>query len=62
MNDHMQALLYLLLGNVMIVLFYVLRRKARRARAILSCADIHRGSIFLRGGGSGRLFDVGENE
>lgn len=23
MNDHMQALLYLLLGNVMIVLFYV---------------------------------------
>lgn len=58
MNDHMQALLYLLLGNVMIVLF--LRRKARRARAILSCADIHRGSIFLRGGGSGRLFDVKE--
>lgn len=23
MNDHMQALIYLLLGNVMIVLFYV---------------------------------------
>ena len=52
MNDHMQALLYLLLGNVMIVLF--LRRKARGAGAIRSYDDIHRGSMFLCGGGQGR--------
>ena len=43
MNDHMRALLYLLLGNVMIVLFYVEKLAGRGlfSRALTFIAAIY---------------------
>lgn len=49
MNDHVLALLYLLLCNVHDC--SLSRRKARGAGAIRAYDDINRGSIFLGDGG-----------